>query len=390
MLSDRGYSMRFGTRITVLLIGTALLLSQGRSTAAAAAAVPSIPTVTARNVLILNRETDRILYEKSGYEQVPMASTTKMMTAIIIVEECTLSETVQVSKTAAAVTGSTMHLAEGEQISVRTLLYGLLLCSGNDAATALAEHCAGSVEDFVDKMNRKAVFLGANNTHFTSPHGLDNDAHYTTAFDLALIADAFLEYPTLAQICSTRQIALEGHSMTNTNPLLGVNPNVFGIKTGYTGNAGYCLVLSARNDSASFIIVLLNCASSDARKSDAQKMTAFAVDHYKLYDIFPRGHIAATLPVRKGSDETVDAVLPQRVRLVLTETERSALRYDFEPCTQEIQAPIPGGSTLGTFRILLGDECLYQSDAVAFRTVERPGFLACLLKVITEFAYLLI
>lgn len=370
----------------LILCGLCLLMPCKRKVHAQNAV--SAPSVTAQNVLIQNRETGRVLYEKAAYTPVPMASTTKMMTAIIIAESCTLSDTVTVSRTASAIHGSTMHLAHGEQISVRALLYGLLLCSGNDAAIALAEFASGSVEDFCTQMNRKAALLGATNTHFTSPHGLDHEEHYTTAYDLAQIAEAFMQIPILTQICATKQITIEGHNLTNTNPLLGTDPHVTGIKTGYTGNAGYCLVVSAKGNGASFIIVLLNCPTSDARKQDAQKLTDYAVSQYTLYDICPRGYIAATLSVKKGQDETVDAVLPGRVRLALTEEEYGKIQFEFIPSSSQLQAPIQGGSVLGTFQILLEDECLYQCDAVAFRQVAHTSFWGNFLKIITELAYL--
>lgn len=365
-----------------------LLIFLSEPPKAYAASNPAPPSVTARYALIQNQETGRILYDKAAKIPTPMASTTKMMTAIVVTETCILSDKTTVSREASQIQGSTMHLAQGEEISVRALLYGLLLCSGNDAAIALAQHASGSVEAFCKKMNDKAALLGLSDTHFTSPHGLDDTNHYTTAYDLAQIARAFMEIPLLADICATKTITIEGHTLTNTNPLLGINPYVSGIKTGYTDGAGYCLVLNVKKADASYIIVLLNCPSSKERKEDAQKLTEFVTQHYALYGILPKGHIAATLPVRKGETETVDAVLPKRVQLVLTQWERENIKFIFTPAQAPLTAPVSGGSTLGDFQIYAGNTCVYQGSAVAFKPVDSKGFWGILLEIVTAWIYL--
>ncbi len=363
-----------------------LFLSNPTKTHAVSNPVP--PSVTARYALIQNQETGRILYDKAAQIPVPMASTTKMMTAIIVMETCMLSDKTTVSREASQIQGSTMHLAQGEEISVRALLYGLLLCSGNDAAIALAQHASGSVDTFCNKMNEKAALLGLSDTHFTSPHGLDDTNHYTTAYELAQIARAFMRIPTLADICATKTITIEGHALTNTNPLLGFNPYVTGIKTGYTDGAGYCLVLCVKKGDASYIIVLLNCPTSKERKEDAQKLTEFVTDHYALYGVLPKGHIVATLPVRKGEAETLDAVLPERIRLVLTLWERENIKFVFTPEKALLTAPISGGSVLGNFQIYTGNTCIYQGSAVAFKPVASKGFWGIFLEIVTAWIYL--
>ena len=180
------------------------------------------PDLSAARSIILDNSTDRILYSKNSYSKAPMASTTKIMTFIIAVENCEdLYETVTISRVAAYTEGSTMHLAEGETISLHDLLYGLLLNSGNDAAVAIAEHIGGTVADFCNMMNDRASKIGATNTNFKSPHGLDLDGHYTTAYDLALIAKEAYKQPLFREIISTSTITLSGHYLKNTNPLLG-------------------------------------------------------------------------------------------------------------------------------------------------------------------------
>ena len=346
------------------------------------------PTVTAPYVFVQNQETGRILYEKNAQTPVPMASTTKIMTAIIISQNCSLTETVTVSKNAATTTGSSMHLSTGEKLSVRALLYGLLLVSGNDAAVALAEHLCGSTEDFCILMNNKATELGLINTHFTSPHGLDHEDHYTTAEDLAQIARVFTQDPLLSDICNTKLITIEGHTMTNTNPLLGVSPYVRGMKTGYTGNAGYCLVLLAEHQGASYIVVLLGCPSSKDRKRDAFSVTNYLAENYRLYDLYPKGHVVGSLTVADGKISEIDAILPKKIQCLLMPNERNKIKVIFTPEKLPAQAPLSHDQKVGTFRIFIDNTCVYEGPATPFRNVERKGFWDAFLEVLTAWIYL--
>ena len=344
--------------------------------------------ITARYAFAQSTQTGRILYDKSSQVKVPMASTTKMMTALVVIENCNLSDTVLVSKQACQMTGSSMHLTQGERISVRALLYGLLLVSGNDAAVALAEHTAGSVADFCGKMNEKAATLALSNTHFTSPHGLDDAEHYTTARDLAQIGQIFMENPTLVQICSTKQTVMEGHHLTNTNPLLGIDSHVNGIKTGYTGNAGYCLVISAQNQTDSYIIVLLGCPSAKDRKRDAKKLTDHLISNYELYEILPQGSVVGALPVKNGIEPYVDAVIPETIKLTLTREERKNLQFAFTATKPFFAAPVTGGEYCGEFAVYVQNICLYKGPANVLKSIAAKGFWTHFLDVVTHLIYL--
>ena len=346
------------------------------------------PAVTAPYAFVQNQETGRILYAKNAQTPVPMASTTKIMTAIIIAQNCSLSETVTVSAQAAGTTGSTMHLAKGEQITVRALLYGLLLVSGNDAAVALAEHLTGSVEDFCILMNAKGDELGLTNTHFTSPHGLDHPDHYTTAADLGKIAQTFTQDPLLSDICNTKLITIEGHTMTNTNPLLGISPYVSGIKTGYTGNAGYCLVLRAEYQGASYIIVLLGCPTSKDRKRDAYRITNYVVEQYRLYDLYPKGSVVGSVRVLDGKMSEVDAVLPKKIQCLLKAEEHNKVKGIFTPLKDTVQAPLYHDQIVGTFQLYVGTECIHEGPVNPFMTVEKKRFWDAVLEVLTAWVYL--
>ena len=229
--------------------------------------------LNARSCIVLDRNSKKIIFGKNEYNRVKMASTTKIMTATVIIENCDLSQTVTVSKKAAGTGGSRLGLKTGDKITIRDLLYGLLLCSGNDAAISLAETAAGSVQEFSNMMNNKAKELGLNNSHFESPHGLDSDNHYTTAYELALLADYALQNSTFRNIVGTKNytITINGYpkNITNTNELLGSLDGVYGVKTGFTNGANRCLVTSCKRGEMDIICVVLGCDTKNFRTQDS-------------------------------------------------------------------------------------------------------------------------
>lgn len=200
-----------------------------------------------------------ILYGKNIDRKLPMASTTKIMTALLICEDCNLDEVIEVPNEAVGIEGSSIYLKQGEQISIRDLLYGLMLISGNDAACALAIHHSGTVDKFVEKMNQRAKEIGAGNTNFINPNGLPDDNHYTTAYDLCKIACTALKNQTFAQIVSTKFYKGQFRCFTNKNKLLTTLDGANGVKTGYTQKAGRCLVSSAKRGNMQVVCVVLNC-----------------------------------------------------------------------------------------------------------------------------------
>ena len=217
--------------------------------------------LNARSCIVLDRLSKKILYGKNEFNKVKMASTTKKMPAIVIIENCNLEKTVEVSKKAAGTGGSRLGLKTGDKITIKDLLYGLLLCSGNDAAVALSEETAGSVQSFSELMNEKAKELGLSNSHFESPHGLDSDEHYTTAYELAILSDYALKNSTFLKMVGTKNytITINGYpkNLSNTNELLGNLDGVYGIKTGFTNGANRCLVTACKRNNMDIICVVL-------------------------------------------------------------------------------------------------------------------------------------
>lgn len=207
-----------------------------------------LPEIAARSAVVLDAGSGRCLYAKDADTRGLIASTTKIMTALLICEQCDLSRVVTIPPEAADMEGSSMGLAAGEKCAVRALLYGLMLHSGNDAAVALAQACDGSVARFVARMNRRAAALGLHDTHFDNPHGLDSAGNYATAHDLARLTRVAMQNTQFRQVVGTKQITLEGRAMQNHNKLLWRYPGATGVKTGYTKQAGRILVSSAQKD----------------------------------------------------------------------------------------------------------------------------------------------
>ena len=214
-------------------------------------------STSAASAILMDAGSGEVLYEHNADAQKLIASTTKIMTALVALREGALSDTVTVSREAAYTEGSSMYLREGEELSLETLLYGLMLCSGNDAAVAVAQHVGGSVEGFVERMNDTAQELGLRSTSFANPNGLDHEQHYSTARDMALLAASAMKDPTFRRIVSTKSVVIEGRTMTNHNKLLSMEEGCIGLKTGYTRAAGRTLVSCVERNGRRLIAVTL-------------------------------------------------------------------------------------------------------------------------------------
>ncbi len=247
------------------------------------------PILSSNAAVVYDRTTGQMIWGKNENEKRAMASTTKIMTAMIVLEKANLKDVVTVSKKAANTGGSVLHINTGDKISVNDLLYGLLLRSGNDTAVALAEHVGGSVEGFATLMNQKAKELGLTGTHFVTPHGLDSDEHYTTALELAKLTDNALNNEKFAQIVNTKKITISVNgsprTIINTNELLGVLQGVNGVKTGFTGNAGRCLVTSCTRNGNQIITVVLGADTKKQRTEDSIKLIEYAFANYERIDL---------------------------------------------------------------------------------------------------------
>lgn len=270
----------------------AIILITGRAGAAQA------PGISASSAVLMDADSGRILYAKNSDERRLIASITKLMTALVALESGhSLNEVITIQAEWTGIEGSSLYLKPGDKITLETLLYGLMLRSGNDAAHAIAGYCGGDVETFIASMNAKAEALGMTNSCFANPSGLNAQEHYSTARDMAILARACLQNDTLRKIVSTRTITLEGHIFTNHNKLLWQYDGCIGLKTGYTEKAGRTLVSAAQRDGMTLICVTLNAPND---WSDHSKLLDYGFDSYDRRQLVKAGETLCRLPV-KGS-----------------------------------------------------------------------------------------
>lgn len=351
-------------------------LSVSALTALAAPAKGSTD-ISARAAALYEPTSGRFLYSKSADERLEMASTTKIMTALVVAERTDPNETVKVPSEAVGIEGSSAYLEEGEELSVKELLYALLLRSANDASVALAVHTAGSTEAFALLMNERADSLGLENTNFTNPHGLHNEEHYTTAHDLAIIAAAAMRNNIIREIASTKRITVESdlksYVFLNHNKLLHIYDGCVGIKTGFTRAAGRCLVGAAERDGVLLISVTLD-APNDWRDHMSLLDLGFGLCEKRV--LANKGDIAYDLPIIGSDRPTVHVELGDDVYATL-------LRSDGEP-TADIclprytAAPIEAGDTLGRVIFSIDGRKIAEADLCATESApkSKKGFFS--------------
>lgn len=332
--------------------------------------VPPKPLNTNYAALI-DLESGRLLYEKDCRKMVPMASTTKIMTAIVALENSNLGDIVTVSKRASSISGSTVGLKNGEKVTMEELLYGLMLQSGNDCAVAIAEHIGGSVEDFAYIMDSKAFDIGAFDTHFATPHGLDKVGHFTTAYDLSLITRHAMKNGTFKRIVGTKNITIEGYAhkriFYNTNKMLWSFEGADGVKTGYTGRAGKCLVSSASIDGRSFICVALN---SPNRWEDSKKILKYGMDNYKYNVKLNLEDWIRYTEVSNGSKKKLKAGISGSISVPVSDEEVNLISivpqfYD------GLEAPIEYGQQVGELAVYVMDKRIYSMPMVSLENISK-------------------
>lgn len=324
------------------------------------------PKIEAGAAIVIDADTGRVLYEKDAYSRRAIASTTKIMTAIVALENGNLNDKVKVSKKAASIWGSTIKLKEGEELTLRELLYGMMLKSGNDAALAVAEHVGGTVENFVKMMNDKAKELGLKDTAFKTPHGLDVEGHYSTPYELAMMTRYALRNPIFAEMVATKSTTITNRSLYTTNEMLSLYPGADGVKTGYTGKAGRCLVTSATRDGFKIISVVLNCASRNKRAESSKAILDYAFNNYRPYELLRANQELGQVSVYKGKKSSVSVVAVESIKLPLSKEEKAKLRTELT-LEDTINAPVYKGVEVGKIEFLVDGKLIARS---AVKTAE--------------------
>lgn len=340
-----------------------------------------------RACIILDRTSQKILYGKNENTKVKMASTTKIMTATVILENCKLTDVIEVSKKAAGTGGSRLGLKAGDKISIHDLLYGLMLCSGNDAAVALAESCAGSIEDFSNLMNSKAKELNLLHTHFESPHGLDSDEHYTTAYELSLLSNYALKNPIFAKIVGTKNytITINGYpkSLSNTNELLGNLNGVYGIKTGFTNGANRCLVTACKRNNLDIICVVLGCDTKKFRTQDSIKLIEYAFSNYEVVNISDiinskfnswKDNNLSKFNIIKGTSNKLDITLSNVTidKIPIKKDDVKDINVNIT-CQYNLNSPVYKNSKVGNLTVGIKNDILFDLDIVSSNDIKRKS-----------------
>ncbi len=350
--------------------------------------VSTLPSINARSAIVIEYETGNILYEKNAYRKRPMASTTKIMTAIVALESCSLDEDVLISGKAAHMGGSVMGIKEGSTIKLIDLLYGMLICSGNDAAVAIAEHVGGSVEGFSELMNRKAIEIGAFSTSFSNPHGLDAENHYTTAYDLAKMARYALKNDVFNEIVKTKEYVYDGRTLRNTNEMLVGYDGADGVKTGYTGLAGRCLVTSVTKSDMRFISVVLFCDSKNLRTSSSRQILDYAYDHYGRVNLLKKGEILGSVKInRSKTRQEISAGVSENLKTVVYNGAKDTL-YTRVSLPEDIMAPVKQGSILGTVSVFQGDRIIAETSLIAMGSAEKMALSDYISHVLSQWLHL--
>ncbi len=374
--------------LVFLLIGLLLFLTLAppaapdeRSPALPAAAdsqspVPPAPDTAAKAVAVLDRNSGRFIYTKNPDMELPMASTTKMMTALLIAEDGhNMNDMVTCSERCATIGESSIYLTQGESLTVRQMLYGLLLPSGNDAAIALAEYDAGSVEAFVAKMNRRAAELGMTHTHFVTPHGLDEPGHYASAEDLARLGAQVMKHKQLREIVKTQVKNIPGYGSPTGRTLININhllkyPYVDGIKTGYTDNAGQCIVVSAEQNGVSLVVVYLGGPTLAQRDQDVYNLIQYGFANYSDRTVIQAGKQYASLsvPYSHGKKLALISAGSLTKRLFNGDQVQNRLVLPSEPAL-----PVRKGDKVGLVEAFDGSTMLGSTYLVAANDAPAPS-----------------
>lgn len=371
--------MKKQSLVRALSLVCALLLMLG--TVITANATPSL---SAKSAILIEAQSGKVLYQQNAFVRLPMASTTKIMTAIVAIESGNIGRTVSVSPDAVGIEGSSVYLYPNEELTLEQLIYALMLESANDAATAIAIEVAGSVEAFAALMNQKAEELGLTATHFTNPHGLDHEEHYTTAYDLACIAAYALKNDTFRKICSTGRmtIPLKGDEGTrvlvNHNKMLSRYEGAIGVKTGFTKRSGRCLVSAAERDGLTLVAVTLNAPDD---WNDHAKMLGFGFERYENETLAEKGGLTLPLSVVGGDTESVLTANTEALSAMLTKNH-GEISYRIE-ADHILYAPIARGTVVGKVIYSCDGEDIASSDLitlneVAYKKAEKQGFFAWL------------
>lgn len=362
-----------------LFVGLCLLLVVQNVPAAGLIFTPAPPSVAGTSYFLMDFDSGRVLAEKDPDKRVAPASLTKIMTVYVVFRELkaghlTLDEKVTVSKNAWETGGSKMFIEVNKQVSVEDLLQGVIIQSGNDASVALAEHIAGSEQTFAAMMNEQASRLGMVNSNFENSTGLPMPNHFSSARDLALLAQAIIrEFPEFYRWDSQKEFTYNNITQKNRNLLLWRDESVDGLKTGYTEDAGYCMVASAKRDDMRLISVVMGTASPNARANESQSLLNYGFRFFETHKLYEAGQPLTEARVRRGEISQLPVGLAENLYVTAPRKHFNELKAETQ-VDKAIIAPVNKGDTVGTLNVTLADEVIVSKSLVAVDSIAEGGF----------------
>lgn len=341
---------------------------------------------TAKSMCVLESSSKRVLYAKNEHDKRAMASTTKIMTAITAIESgVDLDVPFEVSSKAVGISGTSIYLKNGEILTLRDLLYGLMLVSGNDASYAIGEYVGNGIEHFIDMMNWKARQIGVYDTHFQNTHGLDSEGHYTTAYDLALISSYALKNEIFKEIVSTKDIQISNSDgkiryFRNKNKLLNTLDGAIGVKTGYTGDAGRCLVSAVERNGMQVVCVVLDCRPMFEDSADILEK---AFSEYEIENIAEKIEYPDSILVENGCSNTVKTSKLNECFYPLKKGEKEKISVEIN-LVDKMLAPIKKGDEIGEIKIFMDKDLLFSEKIFTMEDVKEKGVLQKIGDVISQ------
>ena len=347
---------------------------------------------TAKSAILMEAQTGEVLLEKEKDEKLPIASVTKIMTMLLIMEEIasgrmTFADEVTVSEYAMSMGGSTMFLETGEVLTVHDMLKGIAVASANDGCVAMAEHISGSVDAFVTRMNERAKELGMENTSFINTNGLDAEGHYSSAYDVAIMARELIKHEKIFEYTTIWTDSLRDgkFALANTNRLVRFYRGATGLKTGSTDNAGCCLCATAERDGVSLIAVVLGAPTSKDRFSDATKLLGYGFANYSVAHPISKGEEVGEIKVNKGVKDIVKAVARDDFQKVIKKGEGDKVEMSLT-IAEEITAPVKSGEVIGRAEYFIENESIGSVDVVCAEDVDKMSLLQMINDILKRIA----
>jgi D-alanyl-D-alanine carboxypeptidase (penicillin-binding protein 5/6) len=363
-------------KCTLFLFFSLLFINFQVSAESPEVSTPSAPTIDAAAYILQDYHTGKVLAENNADAKLAPASLTKIMTVYVVFTELSnghlhLEDMVTISEKAWKTSGSRMFIELGNQVNVEDLLKGVIIQSGNDASVALAEHVGGNEETFAEMMNQHAIRLGMANSHFKNSDGLPVEDHYTTARDLAILTTALIkEFPDYYRWFSQKEFTFNKITQQNRNKLLSRDESVDGVKTGFTDDAGYCLVASALREDMRLISVVMGAKSANARANENQTLLNYGFRFYESHRLYQGKTALNEARVWKGASKTISLGLAEDIYVTIPRRQYKDLKAVIN-VDKKITAPVADGAKLGSVKVTLKDEVVINKDLVALKAVDQ-------------------